>query len=147
MPYKTEWYIEGQVVYAEIWGVQALEELHRSNSEMLRYLNSVDGRLVHVIMNDEKLVKVPVSLMQMQKVLTYAKHPQLGWVTMFGDKEKSVKMAAEDIIMSLLARITRAHYIRFKTFDEAVRHLKSVDETIRWEAVNPEHKSQSTSGT
>ncbi len=138
MPYSIEWYIEGQVLYGAIWGVQTLDELKQSNALMVGYLDSSDGRLIHMIMSDQNLEKLPVSLAQTQNILTYTKHPNLGWAIMVGDKEKGLKGAAEDFLITFLAKLARARFIRFKTVDEALQHLREVDATINWDAVVPE---------
>lgn len=143
MPHNIQWYIQGQVLCGELWGEQTLEELVESNAKITECLDSADGRLIHVILDDSKLEVLPVSIFQVQKVLTYAKHPNLGWVTMVGVKENSVKGSAGDFLITLLAKITRARYHRLKTFNEAVEFLKSADSTIDWNAAEPGIASQS----
>lgn len=135
MPYKTNWYIEGEVIEAEIWGEQTVEELQQSNHELIQYLKQADNRLIHILMQDTKLEKIPLNMVELQNVLTYAKHPNLGWVVICGDKEQNIKDKAQEFILQLLARVTRANYLRVKTFDDAINHLKSVDPTINWDAV------------
>lgn len=136
MPYKHEWLIEGQVIFAEIWGEQTMDELVESNEALLRFLNQADNRLIHIMLTDVQLKSIPTSLVQLQKVLTYTKHPNMGWAVLFGEKEQGIKESAQDFIIVMLAKLTRARYIRFKTFNEAIDHLKRVDQSIDWDAVN-----------
>jgi hypothetical protein len=136
MPYKTDWYIHKQVIYCEVWGEQTLEELRESNQIILNHLDQSDGRLIHIIVRDNKLEKIPVSIMQLQKVLTYSKHPQLGWVAMIGEKEKTVTENAQDFVILMLAKLTRARYIRLKTLRDALVHLQKVDTTVNWNGIS-----------
>lgn len=136
MPFKYHWYIEGQIIYAELWGDQTLEELHTSNNEMIANLEQSNGRFIHVIINDAKLLSIPLSLPKIQKVLTYTKHPNLGWAVMIGEKEKGLKDSVQDFMIIMIAKLARARYIRLKTFEDALSHLHKVDQTIEWDTVD-----------
>ena len=137
MAYQVGWYIEGQVIYLEIWGEQTVEELVEANTTMIEKLDSVDKRLIHILINDEKLEKIPVSLTKLQTILTYSKHSNLGWAVLYGNKQSLMKNV-QDFLMAMLAKIARARYIRVKTFDEAIDHLRKVDQTLDWDAVKEE---------
>lgn len=132
MPNKDNWYIKGHVVSAKIWGEQTLKELIESNTAMINYLEDTSRPKVHAIINDEHLVSIPLGMFEMRKSLTYLDHPKLGWVVMLGDKKNLVN----NLLSSILAKITRTRYIRVRTFDEALQHLRNVDPTIDWDAVS-----------
>lgn len=139
MPYKYEWLIEGQLVSAEIWGDQTMDELVESNAFLVDKLDHSD-RLIHVIMTDAKLESVPTNLVQLQKVMTYTSHPKMGWVVMYGEKDQGIKDSVQDFLIIMLAKLARLRYIRFKTFDEAVEHVRKTDQSIDWNAVNAQFK-------
>jgi hypothetical protein len=44
-----------------------------------------------------------------------------------------------------LAKLTRARYVRVKTFEEAIVHLKAVDATIDWASASPDLLANLTS--
>ncbi len=138
MPYQHQWLIDGQVLYARLWGKQTLEELAMSNAEIVALLDAADGRLIHMLIDDSKLGELPASLFQIRKTLTYATHKNLGWAIVFGVKEYTLTSAVTDYIIAMLAKLTRARYIRVKTFSEAIDHLKSMDTSVQWDRVNPE---------
>lgn len=128
MPYDFDWYIEGRVVSGNLWGVQTLDELVESNEKINGLLDDSTGVLTHLLINDEQLDEIPTNLLAVRKTLTYANHPKLGWVVMIGTKKRGVK----DYLIELLAKIARARYCRFPTFEDAVEHLKKVDQSINW---------------
>jgi|GEM_PF-1693821 len=135
MPFEHKWLIEDQVVYSRLWGDQTLKELEDSNTQILSFLEQSDRSVVHVIVNDKELKALPMSLIQTQKILTYTKHPKLGWAILVGDKEAGIKDSVKDFMITMVAKISRARYLRVKTFDEAVAHLNAVDTTINWDQV------------
>jgi len=131
MPYKQSWYIKGHIVSASIWGDQTLDELEASNADLLDLLEEFDHPTVHVIIDDENLNSIPVSLLKMRQTLTYGSHPKLGWVVMTGTKKNTVS----EFLMGMLAKLFRARYIRVKTFDDALKYLRKVDPSINWGAI------------
>lgn len=136
MPYQFQPYIEKQILSGHVWGEQTVEELVQSNTEIVQHLDAVNGRLVHIIINDAKLEKIPLSISAVRDALTFTKHQNLGWVVMIGDRDKALKDNAQDFLLMLLAKITRARYIRLKTLEEAITHLRRVDQSINWDAAN-----------
>lgn len=137
MPFKHQWYIEGEVIYSEVWGDQTLEELMDSNATITQYLDKpTDKKRVHIIMNDAKLQSIPVSLTKIRKALSYAKHPKLGCVIMIGEKEQAMRDVMLDSLLTILAKLSRACYIRLKTLDEATQHLQLIDDAIHWNKAN-----------
>jgi hypothetical protein len=138
MPYQYDWFIDGQVLYTTLWGKQTLEELVVSNAEISALLDAAEGGLIHMLIDDSQLGELPASLFQIRKTLTYATHKNLGWAIVFGVKERTLTSAVTDYLIATLAKLTRARYIRVKTFSEAIDHLKSVDASVQWDNVNPE---------
>ena len=132
MPYKYDWYVEGQVLHIEVWGDQTLEELKEANEVMVQQLDSGTGRFVHLVINDENLKSIPISLTELRKTFKYSRHPKLGWVVMVGSQNRDFT----GYIVVMLAKLARARYIRFDTFDEVKEHLKKVDHTINWDIEN-----------
>jgi len=90
------------------------------------------------MMDDAELKSLPVSLAKTQKLLTYAKHQKLGWVIIFGEKEQGFKDTMQNFLITMLAKLSQARFIRLKTFDEVLTHLRLVDQSIEWDQVNPE---------
>ena len=136
VPYQFDWYIEKQVVYGEIWGTQTFEELKQSNADIIEYFDSVENRLVHLLICDQNLEQIPHNLLQMQKTLTYGKHPNLGWVIMIGNRDKSLKDSAPEFLMTLLAKLGQVRFKRVPSLEDALAHLQEVDQTLDWDAVN-----------
>ena len=100
------------------------------NTEMLGFLGQrpPDRHFIHLILNDENLESAPNNIALVGRTLTYTRHPHLGWTMTIGDRPQKMT----DFIVTMIAKITRARYIRVKTFDEAVEHLKQVDQSIDW---------------
>lgn len=138
MPYQHQWLIDGQVLYGRIWGQQTLDELTMSNADVVALLDSAEDRLIHMLIDDSKLGELPASLFQIRKTLTYANHKNLGWAITFGVKEYTLTSAVTDYVIAMLAKLTRARYLRVKTFSEAVDHLKRMDTSVDWDKINPE---------
>lgn len=136
MPYQHSWLIEKKVLASKLWGEQTIEELVASNAEINAFLDEADDRLVHMVINDGELTSIPSSLFQTRKTLTYTNHKNLGWVVIFGVKERSLSASVKDYMILTLAKLARARFVRVKTFEEAIDHLKAVDATIDWTAMN-----------
>ncbi len=136
MPYQHSWLIKKQVLVAKLWGNQTIEELVDSNAEITALLDEADNRLIHLIIDDAELGELPSSLFQIRKTLTYANHKNLGWVVVFGEKDQSFSASVKDYMILTLAKLTRARYVRVKTFEEAIEHLKTVDATLDWASTN-----------
>jgi len=139
MPYKHNWYIEGHIVSAEVWGDQTLDEMDQSNADLLEFIEEFDHPTVHVIINDDRLNSIPVSLINLRETLTYSTHPKLGWVVMTGVPKNSIV----DFLVGMLAKLVRARYIRVQSFDEALNYLHKVDPTINWDAVSQDNSGKS----
>jgi hypothetical protein len=126
MPYQHKWYVEKRVIYSIVWGDQDIDELTRSSAEVQSMLDQ-GTPLVHMLMDDSKLGKVPVNLGQLVKAIS-GRHPSLGWAIMIGEGSR-----IPNFLMEMLTRIFRSNVRREPTLEKAVEFLKERDITIPWQ--------------
>jgi hypothetical protein len=127
MPYDHGWYIEGRIIAAQVWGDQDIDEITRSSQELMAKLDA-GTPLVHLLMDDSRLGKVPVNLGQLGNALAFARHQNLGWVIMIGEGSRVTKFVVE-----MLGKIFRINIRRVARFEDAIRFLKERDISVPWQ--------------
>jgi hypothetical protein len=125
MPYEHRWYVERRIIYSKVWGDQDIDELTRSSSEVQSMMEQ-GIPLVHMLMDDSQLGKVPVNLSQLMKAIS-GRHANLGWVIMIGQGSR-----IPNFLMDMLTKIFRSNVRREPTLEKAVEFLKGTDITIPW---------------
>jgi len=91
MPYKTFWYKENQVVFAEFIGEFSIQEMYDLNRELDIYFKS-DGNTIHLIADLRAMTNYPKNLAQVRDATRRtANQPGLGWVLLIGSENPFLK--------------------------------------------------------
>lgn len=132
MPYTIDWLIPDEVIYVRYIGVTTADELRESLLKTRDYMEASPRFLVHGII-DVGEVTHPVSLKEsMQVVREVGVHPRTGWSISIREKSPLIKMGA-----AIGSSIFQMRYRAFDTLEQAVKHLKLVDEMLSWDRINP----------
>ncbi len=128
MPYSVNWYIENEIIYSRYSGVITAEELANCLTTVKTLMENSPRHLVHAI-TDVGDVTVAVPLKDSIRVVRQvgsSKKP--GWTVTIREKSLLVKMSA-----GLGASIFKNRFRAFDTLDQALAHLKTVDEELNWD--------------
>ncbi len=127
MAYKTGWYIEGQVSYAQCISPCDAEEFRAGLEEIDVLLGQGQRPLIHTIVDLTRLEE-SIGLVQMAKAIRGRKpDPRVGWVIMVGEQNKVVRFSA-----SVVRQILQMRQRSFDTLDEALDFLRDIDSGIDW---------------
>lgn len=129
MPYQTDWLVQDRVLYGRVWGEQTLEEIRESSAQVLQYLDR-GTPLIHMILDDSALEKVPVNLAQLKSATQFLRHEALGWGITVGKSGATTKF-----LTAMLASLFGIRYRRCETLEEALAFLRERDATVDWSNV------------
>jgi len=131
MPYTVNWYIENEIIYSRYSGVITAEELANCLTTVKTLMENSPRNLVHAI-TDVGDVTQPVALKDSIRVVRQvgsSKHS--GWTLTIREKSILVKMSA-----GMGASIFKTRFRAFDTLDQALAHLKAIDEDLSWDKVD-----------
>lgn len=132
MPYSVSWYIENEIIFVRYYGTNTVDELREALLTTKALIESSPRQLVHVI-NDIGDIEEGVSLKDSLPIVReVGGHPRAGWSITLREKSALMKMGA-----ALGASVFKMRYRAFGTLEEVMAHLKSMDQTINWDKVNP----------
>jgi len=133
MAYSINWYIENEVLYVHYSGVLDAEQLKESLQEGNRLIASSPRSWVHSI-SDVGDVTQPVPIKDSLRVMReVGVNPHAGWSMTIRERSLVVKLGA-----SFGSSVFKMRFRAFETMDEAVAHLKTVDELLSWDKVHSE---------
>jgi len=125
MTANVSWYIEGRIVMVTATGSLTIRDGIAISNQLIQLFESSTAPLVHVLVNQRDLSAVPQDLKQIVKATAFMRHPQMGWLLLFGTENRAVHFMAY-----LASQIARLRHRRFSTLDDALDFLYSVDLTL-----------------
>ncbi len=127
MAYKTGWYIEGQITYAQFISPSGVEELRAGLQELDRYAEQGQRPLIHTIVDLSRLEE-SIGLVKMAQAVKGRKpDPHIGWVIMVGEQNKVIRFTA-----SVVRQILQMRQRSFDTLPEALDFLRDIDSGLDW---------------
>jgi hypothetical protein len=130
MPFRVQWYIPGQIIYARYEGTVDVDELKRSILEMNALRSLSNYPLVHDLVDGRRVVQ-SVGLKETMKAVPAQSHPRMGWSINVGEASKLQKF-----IESVATQVLGVRYRHFDTIEEAVAFLKEIDSALDWSNAN-----------
>jgi hypothetical protein len=131
MPFQQRWYVNKRVLLIKMYGDLDLDEMTRNNDEMVAKMNE-GTPLVHILIDDAKVGKIPASLGQLKQIFT-GPHPSAGWVILIGPGSQ-----IQNFLVGMIGKILRANIRREATLEAAIKFLRERDITIPWHEANEE---------
>ncbi len=128
MPFKSAWYVEGQVIYTRVWGAITSEELHANILDVQQHYYEQSTQLfVHQLV-DNRAVSQQLSGRDMVSAMPKTPHPRAGWSLIIGQVHPVARFLS-DVAMQVI----RLRFRFYKTPEEAIAFLKEADNTIDWD--------------
>lgn len=124
MSHQFHWHIQDRVVIGVVQGALTLEELQEMNAEILVYLEHGTAP-VHVISDVREVTEFPRRITQINKILIYLRHANMGWEIAIGDQNPIVRFIA-----STVSQMAGVNVSMVKTMEEGLAILSRVDPTI-----------------
>lgn len=121
--HRIEWLVEGRVLLVTWSGVLRQDEIQDVDEKVLHLLRAHPDNQVHV-MTDFTSLTVPPSLLTFRNSKSPAE-PNYGWALSYGYITPLVRT-----ILAFLGTLFRIRYRTFKTREEAIRFLETVDKTL-----------------
>lgn len=131
MPYSIDWYIEDEIIFANCWGKFTTEEFREVIVKTKEMVANSPRHLVHAITDVGDITEALPIVSAISVVKEIGAHPRSGWAITIREKSVIVKMSSA-IGRSLLNVRART----FDTMEEAVTHLKNMDESLSWDKAN-----------
>jgi hypothetical protein len=130
MPYTVNWYIKNEVVYTHYTGVVTINELRACLLEMKKMIESSPRNQVHAISDVGDIIEPVAFKDSIGIVREVGHHPRAGWTISIREKSLIVKMGS-----ALGSSIFKLRFRSFTTLDQAIAHLKFIDEALSWDKV------------
>jgi len=125
MDYKMNWLKEGRVIHLRIDGEVTIEDLTVFNTEIRKMLDQGTGK-VHVISDMEEVGKVPTNMLKIREVITYFKHPNLGWHILINHKNNPLS----SFLVTVATQAAGLQVRQVSSFEDAVSTISRIDQTL-----------------
>ena len=130
MAYSVDWYIKDEILYARFSGKVTAQDMREGLLKEKVMMDSSPRIQIHVITDVGDVVEPLAFKDAIGVVREVGDHPRVGWNLTIREKSLIVKMGA-----GLGASIFKLRFRSFDTLDQAIAHLKFVDEGLSWAKV------------
>lgn len=124
----ARWIIEHQVLFARAYDAVSRAEMVEHNQIVLNYLNETQTPL-HIILDDSTMGIVEPSFLEVQRIITFQNHPQIGWVVHISSNRVIRHFA------NLMARISSIQYQQFNNLEDSLAFLQQQHPELQWDAI------------
>lgn len=125
MLYEISWYIPKRVIHIHILAeldLKTLEEMSHIVFEMLE-----EGLPpIHILLDDAKGGRPPISLKELQARLGIVKHPSIAWVIGIGEGDSVAKF-----LVPLFMKVMTVNYTRVPNIESALVFLNKTDMSLQ----------------
>ncbi len=122
---STRWFVENKIIITDFIGDISLDDLKSSGMQVMQLLEQSDSPLVHLITNETDLLSLPSSIKEMSESSPFMKHPQMGWMIMYGSEDRLAKFKA-----AIVTGIVQTRHRRFLTLQESLEFLVAMDKSL-----------------
>ncbi len=126
MPTSVDWYLEGRVIAARLYGNIEASDIEAIANDMVELVEASDAPLVHILVDVQDMTGFPKSLSAVSKASSaIAGNKRVGWAVHYGTDNQLLKF--------LSYMVTQMFKVRFrleKTKEEAVAWLQSKDASL-----------------
>ena len=130
MPHTMYWYIPDEIYYVHFTGTTTIEELREFLAEAEAFIDSSPRDLVHSILDVGDVVESP-PVLDTIKLFSEVRAPKRAvWTITIREKSVLIKLAS-----TLGSSLINTRFRAFATLDDAIKHLKSIDESLSWDKV------------
>lgn len=124
MSFEIDWYIPQRVLHVHVLGEMALKDVEEMAHIASDFME--DGFApVHILLDDVKGGRPPISLKELKSRLAIVEHPSIGWIVGVGEVD-----AVARFLIPLLMKVMKLKYIRVSTIEEGVGFLSRHDVTL-----------------
>jgi hypothetical protein len=124
MSFEVSWYLPKRIIHVQILAEIGLAQVTEM-VELASKLMQEGTAPVHVLLNDAKGGRPPISLKELQSRLEMVRHPSVGWVVGIGEVDPVAKF-----LIPLLMKIVRLDYVRVMTLDDGLNFLSKQDRSL-----------------
>jgi len=124
MSFEISWYIPERVIFVRITGeldINAVEEMAKAAREEIE----IGIAPIHILLDDTKGGRPPISLNQLKSRLEIAKNPSLGWIIGIGETDPVAKF-----LIPLLMNIMNISFTRVASIEDALKFLVKHDMSL-----------------
>ncbi len=124
MSIEINWYVPNRILHVHVLSELGLDDVE----EMARDVTTFMGEgvaPVHILLDDAKGGRPPISLKELKARLAIAEHPSIGWIVGVGEVDAVAKF-----LIPLLLKVMKLKYVRVTTLEEGVGFLSRHDVTL-----------------
>ena len=125
MSFEISWYLPKRVLHIHLLAEQSLSDLEALSWQTAPMIEEGIAP-VHVLLDDAKGGRPPISLKEIQSRLDIITHPSIGWVVGVGEVDAVAKF-----MVPLLMKIVKVSYVRVATIEEALVFLSKHDPQLQ----------------
>ena len=125
MSYELSWYLPKRIIHIHILGEMELSEVEAMSHAAFALMEEGIAP-VHILMDDAKGGRPPLSLKELKSRLEITQHASIGWIVGIGDADPVAKF-----LIPLLMKLVKLQYVRVKTIEEALEVLRKQDMSLQ----------------
>ncbi|MCC6612803.1 MAG: hypothetical protein IT320_04945 [Anaerolineae bacterium] len=139
MPFTSQWYVPEAVIYSRFSGQVSEEDVIRHGVALNELMRTSSRAAVHVLVDSSDVTKPLSFVATIKAARATPQDERIGWVVTVGEQDPMLKFIS-DATRQLLQLRSR----NFRTRDEALDFLKSIDDTIDWSQAQGDVLSSNT---
>ena len=124
MSFEISWYLPKRIIHIHVLGELGLSQVSEM-AEIVSKLMQESTEPVHILLDDAKGGRPPISLKELQSRLELVRHPSVGWVVGIGEADPVAKF-----LIPLLMKIVRLDYVRVMTLEDGLSFLNKQDTSL-----------------
>ena len=127
MPIEVKWFIEGKIIQAIGVGDISLDDIAYLSKTIIDLINNSDSPLVHLVLSEENMDSLPLSVRTFSEATKFLHHERLGRFFIYGnmDRVKLIKF-----LDTMVIQIAKVRHRRFTTLAECLEFLTFVDSAV-----------------
>jgi hypothetical protein len=123
MPYELSWHQDKRIIYERLHGTFDLEEVMAASQSTEKHLNEGTAP-VHLVVDMSGLKSFPTNITKLNGMISYLKHPSLGWVIVTGGNTLS------SFLVNVLSQVIKFRVAQRPTLELAAEFLRTQDQTL-----------------
>jgi hypothetical protein len=125
MLFELSWYLPKRVIHVHILGMLELSDVEAMSQAVAAFMEEGTAP-VHILLDDAKGGRPPISLKEMQARMEIANHPSIGWIVGVGEADPVAKF-----LIPLLMKIVNMKYTRVATIEDGLNFLAKQDASLK----------------
>ncbi|MFP4322695.1 MAG: hypothetical protein ACLFTK_09595 [Anaerolineales bacterium] len=123
MAFTQEWILPDKIIYVAFTGELTSQQVSQVDVSLNQALDESTASMVHIVINDSGITAMP-SITSLRS-LTVASHHKLGWVVIYGNKNKGLRFTT-----NIATHLLGFKFMFTESYADAMQKLSDNDPSL-----------------